>query len=245
MKKFLVKCLITFRVTRKNAYFLLAALFIAAIVTHLRGNIKAFRYCLFYSVFLLLLIMVFSIACIIHRKKHRRFKVYLSFSLRRIPGLSRYIVDYLIPAFWIYNIDYYDFREHERFHHQNIPAICEVIDKNLADSDIFIRFIDHGLEPNKSHLVSELWRDMGYNSFTGDFSGNFDYVEYEVNTSYDNFGFTNPYNRFQIVSLDIMNIDPMEHIHTIYIDTESALNFALKVIDEISQGYQMRQYRRQ
>ncbi|WP_461255283.1 hypothetical protein [Treponema sp. R80B11-R83G3] len=244
MKMFLVKCLIIFRALRKNNYFLLAIMVVLAIVTYLRGNIKVFRNCLFYSVILMALMLVFSIASMIHRKKHQRFKVYLSFSVRRIPWLTQYISDYLKHAFWIFNIDYYDFREHEQFHFLNEFAICAEIDKNLADSDIFLRFIDKGLEPNKPRLVRDLWEDIRFNPFTRELSSIPDYAKYEVDISYDKFGFTNPNNRFQIVSTEIM-VSPMEHIQTIYIDTEdshSALNFTLKVINKLSQGNQEQQY---
>jgi len=177
---------------------------------------------------------------------HYRFKVYLSFSLRRIPQTARFIKNCLIPAFRTYNIDYYDFREHEQFHPLNIPAICAVIDKNLADSDIFLRFIDHGLEPNIPHLVDEELEDLKFNPITGGFSGNFDYADYEVNTSYDKFGFNNPYNRFQVTPLDIITIAPMKHINTIFFDkySEATENIALRIIAEISQGYQEQQYQK-
>jgi hypothetical protein len=183
---------------------------------------------------------------------HYKFKVYLSFSIRRIPELTKYIDDYLKPAFRENNIDYYDFREHERFDYLNEHAICAEIDKNLADSNIFLRFIDHGLEPNKSHSVRDLWSNMRLNMFTGGLSFNdyYSYYDYEIDASYDKFGFTNPYNRFQIVPMGIM-LAPMDHIQTIYFDTEDAaenpksvLNFALEVISKLSQGYQEQRYMR-
>jgi len=180
------------------------------------------------------------------KNNHYKFKVYLSFSLRRIPQMARFIKDYLLPAFRTYNIDYHDFLEHEQFHHQDIPDIRAEIDKNLADSDIFLLFIDHGLELNIPFLIGEEEEKERFNPFTGDFSSDFDYVMYEICTSFDKFGFNNPYNRFQVTPLDIMAVAPMEHVHTIYFDANSELdsNFALKIIDVISQGYQKQQYQK-
>jgi hypothetical protein len=186
-------------------------------------------------------VLFFSIACMEHRKKHQRFRVYLSFSERRIPQMARYINDYLKPAFYVFNIDYYDFREHKQFHYLNENAICEEIDKNLAVSDIYLRFIGHGLEPNKPYLVNDLWNDIRFNPFTCSLSKTPDYTDYEVNVSFDKFGFNNRNNRFQIMPL--MMADPMVHIQTIYIDPEeSAMNFTLRLINMLSCGYQEQQY---
>jgi hypothetical protein len=169
----------------------------------------------------------------------------LSFSESRIPHLAQYVSDYLKQSFWIYNIEYYDFREHKRFHYLNEPAICEEIDINLADSDIFVRFIGEGLEPNKTRLIKNQISNIRFNPYTGSLSSygdNFTYYDYEVDTSYDRFGFNNPFNRFQIVSESIM-VSPMPHIQTIFIDSdESALDFALRIIGEFTFGYW--QYRR-
>jgi hypothetical protein len=188
-------------------------------------------------------VLVFSIACIKHRRKHQRFKVYLSFSVDRIPGMAQYISDYIKPAFYVFNIDYYDFREHKQFHYLDEDAICEEIDKNLAVSDIFIRFISHGFEPNKVHSISDLWNQMSYNPTTGGVSSpSFTYYDYEAHASFEKYGFNNPNNRFQIVPSEMM-ISPMEHIHTVYIGPEEpALNFTIRLIKELSHGYQEQQY---
>jgi len=242
MNSFFTKCLIVFHAMQKKVPSMLVMLVIVTIIAHLWGNITASRICLIFCICFMVYVLVFSIACMKHRKKCQGFKVYLSFSERRIPGMAQYINDFLKHAFYIFNIDYYDFREHKQFQYLNEPAICEEIDKNLADSDIYLRFISHGLEPNKSHTVNDLWKDVKYNPYTHNLSGKLDYTDYEVNQSFDKFGFNNPNNRFQIVPSEMM-ISPMEHIHTVYIGPEeSALNFTLRLIKELSRGYQEQQY---
>jgi hypothetical protein len=169
----------------------------------------------------------------IHRKTHQEFKVYLSFSERRIPQMSQYISDYLKHAFWLFNIQYYDFREHERFHFSNWISICELIDSNLVNSDIFLRFIDRGFEPNRFHSLAE----DAYGLFSSH-----DYAKYEIDVSYDRFGFTNHHNRFQVVPVEIM-VTSYGHITTIFRGLyESPLEITLKIIDELSHGYQEQQY---
>ena len=243
MKFFFIKCLISLHATRKNVHFLLAILVISTFITRILGNIKSSRICLILCVCLIVYMFVLSVACMIHRSKHQSFKVYLSFSIDRIPGMAQYISDYIKPAFYVFNIDYYDFREHKQLQYLNEPAICEEIDKNLADSDIYLRFIDHGLEPNKSYTVNDSWKNVKYNPYTHNLSGKPDYTDYEVKTSLDKFGFNNTNNRFQIVPSEMM-IAPMEHIHTVYIDTEddTALDFVIRLIKELSHGYQEQQY---
>jgi len=247
MKTFFVKCLIIFIAMQKKNFFTLMVLVIATIILFLRGNTKEAMISLFSCVFFSLLITVFSIACISHRKKCPRFKVYFSFSEGRTPEMARYISDYLKPAFWIFNIDYYDFREHKRFHYMNEPAICEEIDKNLAVSDIFLRFIGQDLQPNKIRFIKDQFANIRFNPFTGALAS-FDtniYYDYEVNVSYDKFGFTNRYNRFQLIS-DGVIVSPMEHIQTIFVDSmESALDFALRLINELSHGFHEQLYWKQ
>ena len=189
--------------------------------------------------------LTLSTVCTTHRKKHQRFKVYLSFSVERIPLMAQYISDYLKRVFWIFNIDYYDFREHEQFHYLNENAICEEIDKNLEDSDIFLRFIDHGLEPLKVRLIKNRFDNIRINPFTGGISFNddiFTYYDYEVKASFNKFGFNNRNNRFQIMPADIM-IPPNKHTRTIYMESkESALDFTLRLIKELAHGYMEQQY---
>jgi tetratricopeptide (TPR) repeat protein len=173
---------------------------------------------------------------------HYKFKVYLSFSETRNNRWAKYINDYLKPAFLENNIGYYDFREHERFDFLNVPAVCGLVDKNLANSDIFLRFIGEDLEPNKIYLVDDLSENIIYNPYTRNESQIPDYAEYEVDTSYDKFGFTNPYNRFQIVSTENM-VGAMNHISSIYYTSfESDQDFTQRVINELSAGYQEQQY---
>ena len=243
MKFFLTKCLIVFHAMQKKVPSTLVMLVIATIIARLWVNIKASRICLIFCICFMVYVLVFSIACMKHRKKHQRFKVYLSFSVERIPGMAQYIIDYIKPAFYVFNIDYYDFREHKQFHYLNEPAICEEIDKNLEVSDIFLRFIGHGLEPNKPYFVNDLRNDIRFNPFTRSLSKTPDYTDYEVRVSFDKFGFNNRNNRFQIVPSEMM-IAPMEHIHTVYIDTEddTALDFVIRLIKELSHGYQEQQY---
>jgi len=162
--------------------------------------------------------------------------------------MVQYIDNYLKPAFWVFNIDYYDFREHEQFHFLNEPAICAEIDKNLADSDIFVRFIDHGLEPHQWRLVNDKRNDMIFNPFTGSITGKPDYTEYEVDVSFDKFGFNNPNNRFQIASIGVSTVSPMKHITNIFIDLvffDTPLDTALKIINKLSKGYMEQQYWKQ
>ena len=216
--------------------------FAAAIVSRLFGNINVFLGNLLCSVILVSIIALLSIACMIHRKKQQGFKVYLSFSELRTPLLAQYIKNYLKPSFWFFNIEYYDFREHKRFHFLNELAICEEIHKNLADSDIFVRFIGEDLQPNEVRLVSDEWNDLRFNPFTRELSGTPDYAKYEVDISYDKFGFSNPHNRFQIAELS-GRVAPMKHIKSILINPdESALDFAFRIINELTHGCREQQY---
>ena len=243
MKTFFIKCLITFIAIQKKTVLTLAILVTVTIVLDIRGNIKAARICLFISVSFIALMLFLSITCMMHRKRHLGFKVYLSFSANRIPELAQYIKDYLKQSFWLYNIDYYDFREHRQFHFFNVYAVCEEIDKNLANSDIFLRFVDYGLEPNKIRHVNEISKNRRFNSYTQNFSEPPDYYEYEVATSFDKFGFTNPNNRFQIMR-PMMTSSPYPHIKTIYLGTDkSDLDLALRVVNELSKGYWNQIYR--
>ena len=242
MKLFFVENLITFHKRQKNTYFKLALLVAATIIADLRGNIPASRICLVLFVCFIAYILIFSIACMQHRKKHLRFKVYLSFSVVRTPEMVKYIDEYLKPAFWVFNIDYYDFREHKQFHYLNEGAICEEIGKNLADSDAFIRFIDYELQPNQIRLANSRNKPIIFNPYTLGFTGIPDYVKYEVDISFDKFGFTKPYNRFQIVPLGVM-VSPRPHIKTILLNSyRSSLDEALNIISELSRGYKEQQY---
>ena len=243
MKEPFVKYLIKFRANQKKLRFILMILTIAAIITSLWRNIL-FQICLICFVTFLVYMLVLSIVCVVHRKKYQRIKVYLSFSVRRIPEMVKYIDKYLKSTFWVFNIDYYDFREHKQFHFLDEYAICAEIDKNLTDSDTFIRFIDYGLEPNKMRSVKDKLNDIIFNPFTREITGKPDYTEYEVDISFDKFDFNNPNNRFQIAPFGFM-ATPMKHIKHISIDLENTdLDFALKVIYKISQGYQEQQYRK-
>jgi len=171
--------------------------------------------------FIIFLLLLFSLSVIFRKKK---FKVYLSFSEIRIPQWARYITNYLKLAFKAFNIDYYDFREYKRINIYDERAICNAIYKNLSNSDIFLRFIDKNLEPYRI-------------SHADDFNEWLDYSEYEINVSYDEFGFINPYNRVQIVAPGI-GLAPMNHIHSIFVDPqESEFDFALRVIEELTAGY--------
>jgi len=178
----------------------------------------------------------------IFRKMKPKIKVYLSFSERRLPRCVQFIDDYLKPAFNASNIDYYDFREHEQFHFLNEPAIYEEIDKNLAKSDIFVRFFDRGMEPNRIYPVDDLWDDVIINPFTFNESGIPDYTEYEVNASFEKFGFNNPYNRFQLVPYGIGD-SPMVHITSIYFDPDGEGEDSTKrIINELTKGYHEQRY---
>jgi len=239
---FFKKRLIGFRAMEKHTRSALVSSVMATIATGLCGyKIVSIIFLIACACFIAYM-LTFSIACIRHRKKCQRFRVYLSFSERRIPQMVMYIDNYLKHAFWVFNIDYYDFREHERFHYLDEPNICNEIDKNLAVSDIFLRIIDHGLEPNKTRLVSDYWNNVILNPFTRSLSEPPDYTDYEVNASFDKFGFNNRNNRFQIMPLTIMT-GPMGHTQTIYKSSEeSDLDFTLELINRLSHGYSEQLY---
>jgi hypothetical protein len=194
----------------------------------------------------LLYCMYMTVSCWLFRRSKPKFRVYYSFSERRQYGLSRFITECLNPALWLHNIDYYDFREGKRFNFLNEDAVCAEIDKNLAASDIFVRFINYELAPGQLYPVDSeaLFLNAIKNPFTRKLQAfPSDYAKYEVDISYDRFGFTAPYNRFQIVPLE-MCIAPMPHIQTIFFATkEPAMDLALKITQKFIAGYNEKQRR--
>jgi hypothetical protein len=69
----------------------------------------------------------------------------------------------------------------------------------------------------------------------------FDYSRYEIDASYDRFGFRYPYNRFQILSPEVMD-PPAPHIRTIQLSYDgSALDTALGIARAFIAGYNEKQ----
>jgi hypothetical protein len=235
MSQFFIKCLIMFHATRKKIYLMLTVLAAATLVfwflkkeEYAEDSFKALLAIFFYGICM-------TVSCLLFRRSRPKFRVYYSYSLRRQSGLARFITDYLSPALWVHNIDYYDFREGRQLNYLNANAVCAEINRNLAASDLFVRFINDELAPNKIYSLNPggIFSNTGYNPF----ARQFDYAKYEVDVSYDNFGFTAPYNRFQIVPLEIQT-GPMPHIATIWFtEVEPALDLALQITRRFVAGY--------
>jgi hypothetical protein len=235
-----------FHSIRKQAYSTLASLAVTTLVLYFSNHkdyagisIKFLLAFLFYCICM-------ALCCRLFRRSHHKFRVYYSFSERRQSGLSRFLTDYLSPTLWMHNIDYYDFREGKQLNFLNEYAVCAEIEKNLAASDIFVRFISEELVPDELYPTDPdtLFNNIRYNPYTRKLQAfPSDYAKYEVDISYDRFGFTAPYNRFQIVSQEI-EACPKPHISTIrFTEEEPVADLALKITQRFIAGYNEKQNR--
>jgi hypothetical protein len=244
--RFWNKVFITLWAIRKNTYALALGFILASVISCLTHNLTVYKVCLPLSIIMLSISIIIPIVCLLHRKSCIHFKVYLSFSESYNESMARYISDYLNYVLWYYNISSYDFRQHPRYHYLDWPHICAEIDRNLADSDIFVRFVSEELPPGYIIPVNRTRDFIRLNPFTREIDTVMpaQYQKYEIDTSYDRFGFTNRNNRFQIVGTGV-NAASMPHISTIWINPEqSALDFALIVTNAFINGYKNQMYRK-
>lgn len=242
MKYFSKYLFILYCLTFRSVMLLLFCSVSLGVVFRSMENWTALENYLNYSIILLCYLGIIFSLCLMHRVSCKTFKVYISFSTYRSRFWANFIASYLWRALWFYNISYYDFRKGKIFHELDSNAIFQEIDKNLSDSQIFVRFLDKGVQPTFK-LTSQIWMHTIYNHFTRGFSDRHpNYYKYEVDTSYDEFGFIHEYNRFQIISSDVVAV-PITKIRNIYyIYGESLLVFSIKIVNELIEGNEKRIY---